>query len=106
MKSRCPWRKANAGARREKGARPQRPARAALRPTGARYQDCNTRPMVQVMSPSAARSSLRSYRAYNAVAPWNPHPRLLGAGLDDAGDATSGAEQEKSKGLYRLPAEL
>ena len=62
--------------------------------------------MVQVMSPSAARSSLRSYRAYNAVAPWNPHPRLLGAGLDDAGDATSGAEQEKSKGLYRLPAEL
>ena len=57
------------------------------------------------MSPSSARSSLRSYRAYNAVTPWNPHPRLLRAGLDDAGGATRATEDARND-LYRLPAEL
>lgn len=63
--------------------------------------------MVQLTSPSSSRSSLRSYRAYNAVTPWNPHPRLLRSCFAEASDPTAATDGHDTRNdLYRLPAEL
>ena len=63
--------------------------------------------MVVPTPPCSSRSSLRSYRAYNAVTPWNPDPRLLRSCSAEARDSTAAtAGSDARNDLYRLPAEL